>query len=236
MRRNLKIVSIALVAAGTAGCAAPSGATPYSVTIDPADFVSAIDNPFLPLTPGMKWVYEGVSADGQERIEVSVTRETRQVMGITCVVVHDVVTIDGEVVEDTFDWYAQDLEGNVWYFGEDTREYENGVVVSTQGSWEAGVDGALPGIVMDADPRPGEAYRQEYYAGEAEDMAEVISLSETASVPYGSFDNVLMTRDWTPLEPVIAEQKYYASGVGLVLEVVVEGGSGRVELIEFTTE
>lgn len=227
---------LAILVAGMAACAPVGEEKPYSVTIDPADFVQTIDNPFFPLRPRATWVYEGTGPDGTERIEVSVTDNTRRVMGVTCVIVHDVVIVDGEVVEDTLDWYAQDREGNVWYFGEDTREYENGVVVSTQGSWEAGVDGALPGIVMKSDPQAGDSYRQEYYAGEAEDMAEVVSLSETATVPYGAFEDVLMTRDWTPLEPGIAEEKYYASGVGLVLEIIVEGGSGRVELVQFTSE
>jgi hypothetical protein len=165
-----------------------------------------------------------------------VTREIRQVMGVPCVVVRDVVTVEGELIEETFDWYAQDKAGNVWYFGEEAKEYENGVAVSTGGSWEAGVDGAMPGMIMRADPQVGDRYRQEYYEGEAEDMAEVLGLNESASVPYGSFSELLMTKDWTPLEPDFAEHKYYARGIGLVLEVIVEGGSGRVELVEIRTD
>jgi hypothetical protein len=124
----------------------------------------------------------------------------------------------------------------VWYFGEDTKEYENGEVVSTSGSWEAGVDGALPGIIMKAVPQVGDSYRQEYYAGEAEDMAEVLSLSETAAVASGSYENLLKTKEWTPLEPGLLEHKYYAAGIGMVLEVVVEGGSGRIELVSIETK
>ncbi len=217
--------------------APPSGNTgeAYNPEIDPANFVAVIDNPYF-LIPGATYIYEGETEEGLERIEVKILGETRVVMGVTTTVVRDTVYLDGELIEDTFDWFAQDKDGNVWYFGEDTKEYENGVVVSTHGAWEAGVDGALPGIVMPANPQVGQAYRQEYYVGEAEDMAEVLSLSESETVPYGSFDNLLMTKDWTPLEPGVAEHKYYAPGVGLILEVQVEGGSGRIELIEVQKE
>lgn len=204
----------------------------YAPTIDPANFVEGIDHPYFPLTPGTTMVYEGETEEGTERIEVTTMPETKEILGVTCTVVRDTVWLDDELVEDTFDWYAQDKDGNVWYMGEETREYEDGVVVSTAGAWEAGVDGAQPGIIMEGDPQVGDTYRQEYYVGEAEDMAEVISLSESASVPYGGFDQVLVTREWTPLEPGIAENKYYAPGVGLILEVVVEGGTERVELVD----
>jgi hypothetical protein len=150
-------------------------------------------------------------------------------------VVHDVVSINSQVIEDTYDWYAQDTAGNVWYFGEDTKEYENGVLVSTEGSWEAGVDGAKPGIVMYAiQPALGLPYRQEYYVCEAEDMAEVVSLSEAVVVQYGNFNDCLKTREFTPLEPDVNEYKYYAQGIGMVLEVDVASGA-RTELIQVTT-
>jgi hypothetical protein len=152
-------------------------------------------------------------------------------MGVTCVVVRDTVTLDGEVVEDTYDWFAQHVDGAVWYFGEDTKEYEDGQVSSTEGAWEAGVDGAQPGIVMPAEPKVGDSYRQEYYQGEAEDMAEVLSLTESVTVPAGTYQDVLMTEDVNPLEPDVVEHKYYASGAGLVLTVQVEGGSDREELV-----
>jgi hypothetical protein len=178
--------------------------------------------------PGTRYIYRG----GEETIEVTVTHDTKQILGVTTIVVHDVVSIDGETIEDTYDWYAQDNSGNVWYLGEDTKEYENGQVVSTEGSWEAGVDGAKPGIVMHAtQPAIGSPYRQEYYACKAEDMAEVVSLDESVTVPYGSFDNSLQTREFTPLDPDVNEYKYYAPGVGLVLEVDVKSGN-RTELIE----
>ena len=136
-----------------------------------------------------------------------------------------------ELVEDTYDWYAQDHEGNVWYFGEETAEYEDGEIVSTAGAWEAGVDGALPGIAMEADPTVGDSYRQEYYPGEAEDMAEVVQTGVSEEVAFGAFDDLIVIEEWTPLEPEVVEEKSYALGVGVVLETTVQGGSGRIELI-----
>jgi hypothetical protein len=204
------------------------------VAVEPSDFVTGIDNPWLPLIPGSTWVYESVGGEGVERIEVVVLDETREVMGIPATVVRDTVTVDGELVEDTYDWYAQDIDGNVWYMGEETAEYEDGEVISTAGAWEAGVDGALPGIVMLADPTVGDAYRQEYYPGEAEDMAEVVRVGVAAELADGSFENLIVIEEWTPLEPEVVEEKSYASGVGVVLEEVVEGGSGRIELVSHT--
>jgi hypothetical protein len=151
----------------------------YAPEIDPSNFVKEVDNPYFPLEPGTTWVYEGKTPEGTERVEDTILRETKRVMGVECVVLRDRVWLNGELIEDTVDWHAQDKEGNVWYFGEYTKEYENGKVVSTEGSFEAGKDGALPGIIMPADPKVGDSYRQEYYKGEAEDMAEVISLRGT---------------------------------------------------------
>ena len=203
---------------------------PYEPAIDPADFVTGHDNPYLPLVPGTVWRYEGRTGDGVERTEVRVLNETRVVMGVTCTVVRDTVMVGGEVVEDTYDWFAQDAQGNVWYFGEDSKEYANGKVVSSEGSWESGVDGAFPGILMLADPIVGVTYRQEYLLDEAEDMATVISLDETVTVDGQVYDHVLKTRDFTLLDPDVNEHKYYAPGVGVVLEME---GSERVELVEF---
>ncbi|MGH8822952.1 MAG: hypothetical protein ACRDVN_00540 [Jiangellaceae bacterium] len=213
----------------------PSGdgtAATYSPSIDPAGFTTAVDNLYFPLPPGARWVYEGRVEDGLERTVVEVTGETRDVMGVTCVVVRDTVTLDGEVIEDTFDWFAQAADGAVWYFGEETYEYEDGEIVSTEGAWEAGVDGAQAGIVMPAEPRVGDSYRQEYYEGEAEDAAEVLSLTESATVPVGTYADVLMTEEVNPLEPDVVEHKYYARGVGPILTVQVQGGSDREELVE----
>jgi hypothetical protein len=225
-------LAVAVAGALASGCGGGGACTvdeTYHPTIDPADFVAAIDNPLLPWAVGTHFTYVG----GEETIEVTVTSDTRTILGVPCVVVRDTVTVDGELVEDTYDWYAQDADGNVWYLGEETAEYEGGEVVSTEGSWEAGVDGAQPGIVMPADPTPGPAYRQEYYPCHAEDMAEVVSTSESVTVPYGSFDGCLQTREFTPLEPDVNEYKYYCDGVGLVLEVDVASGA-RVELTAVT--
>lgn len=209
----------------------------YSPDIDPANFVDKVDNKYFPLEPGTTFIYKGKDAEGFERIEVSVTNDTKRVMGVECVVLRDRVWIDGKLVEDTFDWHAQDKEGNIWYFGEKSREIEHGKVVSTEGSWEAGVDGAKPGILIQGDPEVGVSYRQEYYPGVAEDMGKVLSLDESATVPYGSFDHNLMTKDWNPLEPAAGvAHKYYAPGVGKIQEVYVEGPPERVELIDVRTE
>ena len=204
----------------------------YRPGLDAADFQADIDNPYFPLAPGMRWVYEGAEGDEVERVEVVVTSERKEVLGISAVVVRDTVTIDDELVEDTFDWFAQDHDGNVWYLGEDTKEYEDGQVVSTAGSWEAGVDGAEAGIVMLGDPTVGRAYRQEYYPGEAEDLAEVVRRRVSEDVAAGSFDDIVVIREWNPLEPEVVEEKYHAPGVGPILAVVVEGGAGREELVE----
>ena len=161
-----------------------------------------------------------------------VTDQTRTVMGIRATVVRDTETHDGALVEDTFDWYAQDRSGNVWYLGEATRAVRNGEL-SSAGSWEAGVDGALPGIIMKADPRVGDAYRQEYYRGHAEDMGKVVRTGASASVPFRSLEGLLVTQDWTPLEPKVVEEKFYARGIGLVLETTVRGGSDRNELVSY---
>jgi hypothetical protein len=173
-------------------------------------------------------VFEG----GDERVEVTVTGETREIAGVTATVVIDQVFANGDLIEDTVDWYAADNAGNVWYLGEETAEYENGEIVTTAGSWEAGVDGAQPGIIMLADPRIGDAYRQEFYAGEAEDVAKVYALGESVNVPAGRYEEVLVTEDWTPLDPGLRERKWYAPGVGVVFEEVIAGGSGTLSLVE----
>jgi hypothetical protein len=239
--RRLALVTVLLLMAtacdGSDGDAEavidPGDGGDYSVTPDPADFVAIIDNPLLPLIPGSRWVYEAQADDEIERIEVVVTDQTREIMGINTTVVRDTVSVGGELIEDTYDWYAQDSEGNVWYMGEDSTEFEDGEPVSTGGSWEAGVDGALPGIIMYADPQIGDAYRQEFYAGEAEDLAEVVRTGESATVPFGAFDDLIVMREWTPLEPDVVEEKYYSPGIGVILEVQVEGGEERAELISF---
>lgn len=207
---------------------------PYSVNIRPADFVASIDNPYFPLVPGTKWVYDSQVLSPAEHDEVVVLSETKVVMGVNCTVVRDTVSVAGVVTEETFDWYAQDIHGNVWYMGEDSTTYDNGVVVSKSGSWEGGVDGALPGMIMLADPFSGMTYRQEFKQGEAEDMGTVMAQGESVTVPSGTFSDCLRTKDWSPLEPGDVSFKYYAPGIGLVLESYLDG-SERDELVEFSS-
>jgi hypothetical protein len=228
----LSLTLMAAVAALGAAQPLPTGSEP--VTLDPAEFTTRIDNRYFPLRPGSRWVYRETDADGSvQRVVVRVTRRTRVVAGITARVVRDTVTERGRLVEDTFDWYAQDGAGNVWYLGEDTKEYEDGRVVTTAGSWQAGVGGAQAGVLMPGRPRVGLRYRQEYLAGEAEDRATVLALRDQAEVPAGHFRRVLLTRDVNPLEPRVLEYKLYAPGVGLVLALGVSGGGGREELLRF---
>lgn len=212
----------------------PGDGGSYAPEIDPADFVEAVDNPYFPLAPGSRWVYEGESDGEAERIEIEVLEERREIMGISAVVVRDTVYVNDEIAEDTYDWFAQDADGNVWYLGEDTHEYEDGQPVSAAGAWEFGVDGALPGIVMPAEPAVGDAFRQEYYAGEAEDMGEILEVGATRSIELGEYDDVVIMENWTPLEPDVIEEKWYAPGVGVIYETHVAGGDGTVELVEFT--
>jgi hypothetical protein len=208
-----------------------------TVNLNPAHFTSKIDNPYWPMRPGSRWVYRETDPEGtKQRVVVTVTHKTRKIAnGITARVVHDVVTERGKPVEVTDDWYAQDRAGNVWYLGEHTTEYENGKPTTTEGSFEAGVDGAQPGIIMPARPKVGRRYRQEYYKGHAEDKAQVLSRKEQVEVPFGHFrrGRVLMTRDLNPLKPKILEYKFFARGVGPVLAVGVSGGSDREELVSF---
>ena len=212
----------------------PGDGGDYAPVIEPAEFVEVIDNPYLPMPVGARWRYEGESDGELEVVEIVVTPDREEIMGISAVVVRDTVSVDGEVVEDTLDWFAQDGEGNVWYLGEDSKDYEGGEVVSTEGSWRAGVDGALPGIVMPASPEPGAAYRQEYAPGEAEDMMQILELGTGEEVPAGPFDDVLTTLEWTPLEPDVTEEKAYAPGVGKIRESTTEGGDEHVELVEYS--
>jgi len=233
-----------LLAWPLAGCgSAPGTSDPQGVdelTIptpspDPGDFVAGIDNPWLPLTPGSTWTYEATSSEGDETITVTVTDETRIVAGVTTTVVRDVVTdADGQVVEDTDDWFAQDTAGNVWYFGEATTAYDDGEA-STEGSWEAGVDGARAGIAMLATPRVGDGYRMEFREGVAEDQGEVLAIAGEVTLDAESFDGVLKTTDTTPLEPGLVEVKYYAPGIGLVLEETVTGGDDQAVLAAHRT-
>src|SRR6478735_1619540 len=242
-RGRAAVPALAVVALGqllTSGCAGgpptvpPSGVDELTIptpTPHPDDFVDRVDNPWFPLRPGTTWTYRETGDDGARTVVVTVTDRTRGVAGVTTTVVHDVATdAHAKVVEDTYDWYAQDREGNVWYFGEDTVAHD-GAGPDTTGSWEAGVDGAEAGLAMPARPRLGDGYVQEGSPGVAEARAEVLSLDARREVPFGTYDDLLLTQDTTPLEPGLVEERYYARGVGLVLEETVAGRAQIVELV-----
>jgi hypothetical protein len=239
----LTAATAAVAVPGARNAGAAKGANPSGLpqgdepaSLDPAEFTTRIDNRYWPMKPGSRWVYREVDGNDRQRVVVRVTKRTKTIAnGVEARVVRDVVTDEkGRPVEITDDWYAQDSEGNVWYLGEDTAEYEHGKVVSTAGSWEAGVGGAQAGVIMPGEPQVGMTYRQEYLKGEAEDRARVLSLDEQAHVPAGHFGSqVLLTKDYTPLEPKVLEYKLYAPGVGPVLVLDVSGASGREELVRF---
>jgi len=213
--RIVPAAAIAAVAAMTVTGVAGGKLAEYRPSIDPKKFHATIDNPYFPLPPGTVWKYDEKAGRYSSQDEMTVTAQTRVVMGVRCVVVHDVERANGKVREDTNDWYAQDDAGNVWYFGEDTREYRSDGKVDRSGSWEAGVRGAQPGVIMWADPKPGAPYRQEYLAKVAEDMGQVTAVGVSTTVPYGSFQNCVRTKDWSTLEQG-SEKKWYARGVGCV--------------------
>ena len=232
-------VALALSACGSDNAVneLPQGSEP--VELDPKDFSIEIDNPYWPMSPGNRWVYRETDTKGAlENVVVEVTDATKLIAnGIEARVIRDTVSEDGVPVEITEDWYAQDSSGNIWYLGEYVTNYDHGKVVDHKGSFEAGVDGAQAGIAMPANPKPGLTYRQEYYQGEAEDMAAVITVGEEhVQVPFGYFtDGILMTRDLVPTEPKVQELKFYAPGVGPLLSVHTDGNGGRAELISFTS-
>jgi len=209
--------------------------------LDPGNFVSVIDNPYFPLTPGTTFVYRGETDGVPIRNTTYVTYETKIILGITCTVVHDQAFERGVLVEDTFDWYAQDVDGNVWYFGEDTKELDpsSGAVISTEGSWEGGVADADPGIIMEADSQVGDRYYQEFAPRVAVDQAKVISLDGSACVPYQTpdfcSDELLVTKETSQLDRGGVENKYYAEGIGFILAEIVKGGDERSELVNVTT-
>lgn len=231
--------SPAATAAPPASPLASAAASPAPVAspgpVDPANFVAGVDNPWFPLTPGTTLTYRGTSGGKPTSDVVRVTSATRVVDGVPCVVVRDVVRLAGVLQERTEDWYAQDREGNVWYFGEDTAELDRkGRVVSTEGSWESGVDGALPGIFMPASPAVGQSFEQEHYAGQAEDWVVIMFTAGRVKVPAGTYRDVLVTGEWTPLEPGVVSQKWYVKGIGTVKESDVAGGDEHIALERVT--
>ena len=240
MRHAIQLsMSLATLLLATTGCNNDNPtepATPYNPRIEPADFVTRVDNPFFPLAPGTVYHYEAETDEGHETETLEVLSDTKKILGIAATIVHDQVFLEGDLKEDTFDWYAQNKEGNVWYFGEDTRELEDGEVVSTEGSWEAGVGGAKPGIIAWADPAAhiGEEYRQEFLKGVAEDFGKVVAVDQSVTVPFGSFTGCIKTEDRSALEPDILENKFYCPEIGVVLEETVRGGMERNELVDIT--
>jgi hypothetical protein len=252
-KRIIAVIGVALSAtAGTvaAGCGSSGGTEPpagqtssaapvtgdYSVSIDPANFGGRIDNPYFPLRPGTTLRYEGVAEDGKtpQTNVVEVTDATKRILGVDATVVLDTVSTRGTPVERTHDWYAQDKDGNVWYLGEDSFDYKNGHFVKSTGSWEAGVDGAQPGILMETHPRSGDAYRQEYYPGHALDQAMVLAGGGAVTVPSGTYRNTVVTEEKTALEPGIRERKWYAPGIGEVRSQSVAGEKASSELVSVT--
>jgi len=231
--------------AATSTTAAPMSASElapvrgaYSPTIDPAEFVATIDNRYFPLVPGTAFHYEGVAEDGKtpQTDDMVVTNQTKMILDARSTVVRDTVSSRGKPIERTFDWYAQDKAGNVWYMGEDTRELRHGRFVRMDDSWEAGVDGAEPGIIMPGDPQAGDAYRQEYYPHYALDQARVLGSGGPLTVPYGSYEGTLLTAETSPrLDPGVVERKYYVAGVGDVKEQAVRGNHEQIQLISVTT-
>jgi hypothetical protein len=195
------------------------------VTIDPANFTDNVTNPYFRLPPGSSRRYVGTKDGVPITADFHVLKQTKVLMGVKCVTVQDTVTVNGSLEEQTLDWFAQDTKGNVWYFGEDSKDYKNGVVVGTTGTWQSGVNGGLPGIVMHAVPTPGSPYVEEYLPGIAEDMAKVTKSTAKITVPTGTYDKVVVTENTNPLDPTLLEHKWYAPGLGMVYEVKKYGGT-----------
>jgi hypothetical protein len=226
MTRAVRIVA---VAAGALVLATPAVGAPA-----PSQFLKRVDNPWFPLTPGSVYVYRGIEEGRPARSVVKVTHRTKTIQGVVCVVVEDRVYLGGKLAERTTDWYAQDRKGNVWYFGEATAELDGkGRVVSTAGSWEAGVDGAVAGMFMRAEPKVGQEERLESLRGEAEDRFRVISLEGKADTPYVDAREALVTEEWTRLEPDVLELKVYVRGIGLVAAGSANDDETRMELVSF---
>lgn len=207
----------------------------YSPSIDPGDFVSTIDNRYFPLKPGTSFHYKGVAEDGKtpQADDMAVTSQTKTILGVKCTVIRDTVSSRGRLIERTFDWYAQDKAGNVWYMGEDAREVKGGRLVKVDDSWEGGKNGAKPGIIMPGNPQPGDEYRQEYYPRFALDQARVLGSGGSITVPAGTYKSTLLTEETSPIDPA-RERKYYVAGVGDIKEQTVAGNHELIRLISIT--
>jgi hypothetical protein len=233
------VVGLAIVFASSVAAARPRPPSwalhgPYSPKIDPSEFVAAVNNRYFALKPGTRFHYTGVLETTPQIDDMVVLHRTKEILGVRCTVVRDTVSEHGKPLERTFDWYAQDQRGNVWYMGENSLELKHGRFVRADDSWQSGVKGAKPGIIMRGKPEPGQVYRQEYYPpGGALDQARVLSRRVSVKVPYGSFDRALATLEWSPVEPQL-EQKFYVAGVGEVAEHVTQGGRERFQLVSVT--
>jgi hypothetical protein len=207
----------------------------YHPTIKPGNFTPHITNPYYPLLPGHTYIYSGVSGKHKQRMTdiVSPSTRTKVIDGVRTRIVNDRLVIKGKVRERTSDYYTQDRCGNVWYFGEDTAEYnKHGHLTSTEGSFHAGVDGAQPGVYIQRHPQIGRKFRQEWYPGHAEDVYKAIKMNASRKVPYGTFTHALVTRETDALEPGVVDHKYYGHGVGSILENTVKGGIERLHLVD----
>jgi hypothetical protein len=232
MMHRIAVAAVAALATALTFAApalsAPSCPKPPSLA---AEFVGQIDNPYLPLKPGTTLTYKG-KLDGESATDVfMVTNSTKEILGVTTTVIHDQVFIKGDLVEDTLDWFAQDAAGNVWYLGEDTKELDHGQVISTEGSWEAGVNNASAGIFMPAQPKVGQAFKQEDAKNVAEDCSKIVDLHASVKTPFVSSSEALKTEEFSLLEPGVLDNKYYVRGIGLVREQTVQGGSDVLELV-----
>jgi hypothetical protein len=232
------VTSAAALAAGPGAqesATIESGAGPgWPATISPSEFVPQVTNPWFPLKPGSVWRYKGLKEGVKTTDTVTVTHQTKRILGVATTVLHDVVKVKGRPEEVTNDFYAQDREGNVWYFGEETEELNaQGKTTSTEGSFEAGVKGARAGVLIPGKPTVGRVGRQEFSKGEAEDHFEVLDLKASVSVPFVSSDAALRTKEWTPLEPKVIDNKYYVRGVGTVREIAVKGPVEKLSLVSF---
>jgi hypothetical protein len=233
--RRMASIGLAMIAAGLAiaalvvpGVGAAAGS---NGGLDPANFSDPKPNPYFPLREGRLFVYRGTEGGDRLRERLFITHRTKTIVGVPTVVVVDVLHANGELAERTEDWYQADNDGTVWYFGEDTAEYENGHVVSREGSWQAGAHGAVAGVIMPADPRPTDAYRQEFWRGHAEDQAWIVARFAHVHVPVGALDQVVRSFEWTRLEPRVVSLKLYAKGFGIVAERDVAGGTEALELV-----
>jgi hypothetical protein len=232
MRRTALAAAVVALLAGTVFAASAAGrhSTPRIPSIDPSNFVLHVTNPFFPLKPGTVLVYTGIKDGKGQTDRVTVTHRTKIIEGVRTTAVRDVATHRGNLLEATTDWYAQDKQGNVWYFGEATKSYEGGHV-STEGSWLAGRNGARPGKIMEADPHVPDAYRQEFSKGVAEDMAWVVRRRASLQVPYGRVKGVVLTLEWTRLEPNVVDKKFYGKGIGIVREASMAGAKETATLV-----